>query len=552
MRLFIPITKIDEEKREVHGTLTHEIVDRDNEILDYDSSKPYFEKWSNYFSEATGGKSVGNLRAMHKNISAGKLTSISFDDINKKIDIVAKVVDDAEWAKCLEGVYTGFSAAGRTIKSWKDGSSRRYTADPYEASLADLPAVPTATFSHVKTGGSVEQRRFLKYDTKGAASETIVFADKGNFRFPLNTPSRRRLALAMWSFEKIRSAYDEKEQEVIGAAIRNAARADGLTVTEKAINAGDFKKGLYDVGSLASAIEGLRWIQQSARYEREYEGDDSSVPDMLLDQVVGLTETLKEMVGEECDELLEILGAIEKETTKTTGSTSMANDKTTETPAALTADDESFAKRFTNAHKTKVAALHEHAKTVHAAMGDAHKALGKVVKTMGEHCAKLAAFSDEVAGQNDKKPSGDEDSSAASMKTAGAQASDGSTTDTTQGDDVTNEDFQKLTASVEELKGQVKAATEQAKAATDRAVAAEAQRDEFQKTAVELAEMGEKLLAAGASRPGVLRAIAKGDEIVDDKKEKVADAPKTAVDAFKKAFGNPEIVTGVPGANSRA
>ena len=38
-------TKIDAAKRLVYGVLTEEVADRQGEILDYDSSKPNFEKW---------------------------------------------------------------------------------------------------------------------------------------------------------------------------------------------------------------------------------------------------------------------------------------------------------------------------------------------------------------------------------------------------------------------------------------------------------------------------------------------------------------------------
>ena len=64
-------------------------------------------------------------------------------------------------AKGQEGVYTGFSQGGRYIKRWPDPETglTRYTAEPTEISLVDLPCLPGATFEVVKDG-AVEKRAF--------------------------------------------------------------------------------------------------------------------------------------------------------------------------------------------------------------------------------------------------------------------------------------------------------------------------------------------------------------------------------------------------------
>lgn len=69
-RLFIPLTKVDVEKRLVFGTLAEEIPDRAGEIMDYESARPEFEKWSSDIEAASDGRSVGNLRAMHGQVEA--------------------------------------------------------------------------------------------------------------------------------------------------------------------------------------------------------------------------------------------------------------------------------------------------------------------------------------------------------------------------------------------------------------------------------------------------------------------------------------------------
>ena len=39
----IPLFKIDEEQKLVYGRATQEVLDKANEIMDYESSKPMFE-----------------------------------------------------------------------------------------------------------------------------------------------------------------------------------------------------------------------------------------------------------------------------------------------------------------------------------------------------------------------------------------------------------------------------------------------------------------------------------------------------------------------------
>ncbi len=161
LELFLPLAKVDLDQRIVQGVATAETPDRSGEICDYVSTKPYFETWSADAEAASGGKSLGAVRAMHNRVAAGKLTDIAFDDDNKRILVTAKIVDDDEWEKVKEGVYTGFSQGGRYVQRWPDEETglTRYTAEPREISLVDLPCLPDATFEVVKDG-IVEKRAF--------------------------------------------------------------------------------------------------------------------------------------------------------------------------------------------------------------------------------------------------------------------------------------------------------------------------------------------------------------------------------------------------------
>lgn len=163
LEIFIPLTKVDEEKRLVYGIATAEEPDSSGEICDYASTKPYYEKWSSEFEKATDGKSLGNLRVMHGKVAAGPIKKIHYNDDEKQIEICAKVVDDNEWKKVLEGVYTGFSQGGGYVRKWKDPSDptkMRYTARPGEVSLVDTPCLKKARFQIQKMDGSVVEHEF--------------------------------------------------------------------------------------------------------------------------------------------------------------------------------------------------------------------------------------------------------------------------------------------------------------------------------------------------------------------------------------------------------
>ena len=161
MNLFVPLSKVDQVKREVWGWAAVEEPDRARgkpEIMDYDASKPNFEAWSLEMQKASGGKSLGNVRAMHGLVAAGKLVSFRADDAHKGFYVGAKIVDDNEWQKVVEGVYTGFSIGGDYGKRWADGGMIRYEAVPNEISIVDLPCIPGAMFEMVKVDGGSEMR----------------------------------------------------------------------------------------------------------------------------------------------------------------------------------------------------------------------------------------------------------------------------------------------------------------------------------------------------------------------------------------------------------
>ena len=163
----IPLYKRDEERRLVWGRATREELDKANEIMDYASSKPNFEAWSNDFATRTGGKSYGNCRLQHDSHTAiGKIVEpLSFNDEDKAIDVCVKVVDDKAWELVKSSVLTGFSVGGSYGSRWQDDEGiTHYTAVPSEISLCDNPCVGSATIECIKADGTTETISLKKED----------------------------------------------------------------------------------------------------------------------------------------------------------------------------------------------------------------------------------------------------------------------------------------------------------------------------------------------------------------------------------------------------
>lgn len=189
VQTFGRIVKVNVKDQTVEGIGADETPDTDGEIFDYEGSKPYIEAWSNKQAETTKAAgqetSYGNIRGQHDaKVAAGRVAEpIEFNDKAKSVYLVTKIVDKDEFQKCLEGVYTGFSVKGRSVRKWRDGRHTRYVVDPVEFSLVDVPCNPGATFTAVKADGSEEQHEFLVEDEivkrKFSAGDRKKLADSG-------------------------------------------------------------------------------------------------------------------------------------------------------------------------------------------------------------------------------------------------------------------------------------------------------------------------------------------------------------------------------------
>lgn len=331
MNLFATLTKVDEAKRLVFARAAQEVVDKSDEIMDYESSKPYFKKWSDEVAADTDGKSLGNVRAMHGKIAAGKLVQIDFNDTEKAIDVCAYISDDQEFRKCCDGTYTGLSIGGayvgeRKVEKIGDKEVRRYTAHPSEISLVDRPCIPTAKFFQVQKADGVtvdvefKEPAEIVADTVAKAETvaegtvdgtpeqvdelTALMAEKG-----LSLGDVIAMAKGENPFAGKKGDEDEAPEGVDAEAWakmtpEEKAEAKKKKPAEKMEKAtvSMLRKGMYECSQFAQLIAALQNLKASTAYESYREGDNSPVP-QALDAVIQMCAgVLKQMIDEEVAE----------------------------------------------------------------------------------------------------------------------------------------------------------------------------------------------------------------------------------------------------------
>lgn len=325
--LFARLVKVDVPKRQVWGRATQEVPDKAKEVFDYESSAPLFRNWSAGFEKATAifgeeGKSLGNIRAMHGKVAAGKVIAIEFNDAEKAIDIGTEITDDAEWAKVQKGTYTGFSIGGSYVNKWQDPADKaltRFTADPAEISIVDLPCVPTATFSMVKADGAAEDVPFapatepaeqaVEKVSPAEGSETgVTEPAPAEKTAPASEPAEAPAVVAARKALADAIAADEAEK---AAAVEKAALDAKTALEAKAapvvVKRRLLEKSMYSVGALADMLQAIAWMAQDAEWEKGWEQDSSTIPDELRTWLALGVEILKKMTAEETAELIAAL-----------------------------------------------------------------------------------------------------------------------------------------------------------------------------------------------------------------------------------------------------
>ena len=155
VRLSMPFSKVDKERRVVSGFASLDNLDRQMDIVTTEASMKAFENFR------------GNIREMHQPLAVGKMVSFKqdkyFDSESKKfyngVFVSAYVSKGAQstWEKVLDGTLTGFSIGGKMNK-WDDAFDEKLDSqiriikdyDLVELSLVDSPANEFANIMSVE------------------------------------------------------------------------------------------------------------------------------------------------------------------------------------------------------------------------------------------------------------------------------------------------------------------------------------------------------------------------------------------------------------------
>ena len=161
VRLSMPFSKVDKERRIVSGFATLDNVDRQSDIVTSEASMKAFSKFR------------GNIREMHQPIAVGKMVAFKedkyFDPESKKfysgVYVSAYVSKGAQdtWEKVLDGTLSGFSIGGK-MNNWDDAYDEKMDSqirvikdyDLFELSLVDTPANQFANILSVQKVDGVQ------------------------------------------------------------------------------------------------------------------------------------------------------------------------------------------------------------------------------------------------------------------------------------------------------------------------------------------------------------------------------------------------------------
>jgi len=181
VRLSMPFSKVDEERRIVSGFATLDNVDKQADIVTAEASVKAFSKFR------------GNIREMHQPISVGKMVAFKedkyFDPETKKfysgVYVSTYISKGAQstWEKVLDGTLSGFSIGGKMNK-WDDAYDETMEKkiriikeyDLVELSLVDSPA---NQFANVLSVEKVDGVDVIKGDLADTVIEN-VFYDQDN------------------------------------------------------------------------------------------------------------------------------------------------------------------------------------------------------------------------------------------------------------------------------------------------------------------------------------------------------------------------------------
>lgn len=204
------------------------------------------------------------------------------------------------------------SAGNAKEANWKVGASRNLPLGADDA--WDPEAARKSIFEHANFDGDAPdttfaRKGFLVYDATNpdnTSSYQEPFAQVIDGRL-VAMPGGIKAAIARLAETEIPDDVAAKARDVLENYEGKMTTAAPETKTKPKLEI----KSLYDVGSLALLLNELGYIQWTAEYEAELDGDGSTLPKQLLDAMKLLGDALIAMTVEEVEELLRIAGGVE-------------------------------------------------------------------------------------------------------------------------------------------------------------------------------------------------------------------------------------------------
>jgi hypothetical protein len=167
-KIYIPITRIDEDKRMVYGYGTREDVkDSFGTIVDLGSVEGCLPDYMKY----------RNIREMHQMSAVGRAAEITVDE--KGVYLGVKVVDDDAWLKVKEKVYNGFSIGAKKDKQIDD---RLFIRSITEFSLVDRPSNEGCQIDEYRIfpGGEKMEEKIFEWKSADGLLFRIAYIPEGD------------------------------------------------------------------------------------------------------------------------------------------------------------------------------------------------------------------------------------------------------------------------------------------------------------------------------------------------------------------------------------
>ncbi|HEY3910385.1 MAG TPA: DUF6582 domain-containing protein [Stellaceae bacterium] len=243
MKIYLPIAKVDADRREVWGYASTEARDDQGEVV---RREALIAALGDYMRFA-------NIREMHQLSAVGVAREAAVDD--KGLYVGARIVDDQAWQKVIEGVYKGYSIGG--LVTQRDPADFKTITGLVlnEISLVDRPANPEAVFDYWKAAGAS-----LMPETRFKNPPMQVWA--------CGVPEHRHLAKAdalkcqdqQAPFAGFARSSDSKGSgaELIAAARSAIATAEGVLEKAQSTTGGDAAYGAVDYADPGYQADGKK------------------------------------------------------------------------------------------------------------------------------------------------------------------------------------------------------------------------------------------------------------------------------------------------------